>query len=252
MLKNFKNENFDIIIQAGQSNSEGSGLGDASCPYIPNENVWYLTGDFNIENAREYVYGNQILSNYSLSFSNEYIKHGLLKNGRKLLILRTSVGGTGFLDNRWGLNDDLFLRMMEMIKMSLELNNNNRLVAFLWHQGETDAILGASYQTHYKNLSSLLSTISKTYLCENIPFIAGDFVKQWKDENIKSCEPVVSAIQDAFHNMPYGKFVFTDELLSNAQTFECDDIIHFSRESLYILGEKYFNAFKELKNLINL
>ncbi len=249
MLINFANENFDIIIQAGQSNSSGTGFGDALIPYIPNENVWYLTENFNIENACECVNGNQIQSNYSLSFSNEYIKHGLLKDGRKLLILRTSVGGTGFLDNRWGQNDDLFLRMMEMIKTSLEMNKHNRLVAFLWHQGETDALLGASYQTHFNNLSTLLSAVINTYECGNIPFIAGDFVKQWKDENIKCCEPVVDAIQDAFQSLPHGKFVYTDELISNAQAFDCDDIIHFSRESLYILGEKYFNAFNEINSL---
>ncbi len=243
MLKDFTKESFDIIVQAGQSNSSGTGYGDASDPYVPSDEVWYFTGDFNIENACECVEGNQISSNFALSFSKEYLDHGLLKGGRKLLILRTAVGATGFLDHRWGENDDLFLRMMEMIRLSLEMNQNNRLVAFLWHQGETDALLGASYQTHFNNLSTLLTLLSKRYKCENIPFIAGDFVKHWKDENQKCCKPVVKAIQDAFCSMPNGNFVYTDELQSNAQVFDCDDIIHFSRESLYELGRKYFKVF---------
>ena len=69
------------------------------------------------------------------------IESGKLKPGRKLLIIRAAIGGTGFSDERWGMTDDLYLRMIEMIKTALELNSKNKLAAFLWHQGETDAIL---------------------------------------------------------------------------------------------------------------
>lgn len=244
MLKNFTKENFDIIIQAGQSNSEGYGFGDATQPYIVNENVWYLNGDFTIYLASEAVSGNLIQSNYALSFANQYIEKGLLKGGRKLLILRTSVGGTGFADNRWGLKDDLYLRMMDMIKTSLELGGDNKLVAFLWHQGETDALANASYETHYKNLFSLISSVKESFDCNKLPFIAGDFVSHWKNDNIAACEPIIKAMIDVCENTENGKFVYTDELLSNQQTYKCIDPIHFSRESLRILGEKYFNAYE--------
>ena len=33
---------FDIIIQAGQSNSEGFGLGPVEKEYIPTEKIWQL------------------------------------------------------------------------------------------------------------------------------------------------------------------------------------------------------------------
>jgi len=101
VLKNFTEESFDIIIQAGQSNSEGSGFGSATKPYIVNDKVWYLNNNYTISLACEIVDGNKIRSNYSLSFADEYINSGMLKDNRKLLILRTSIGGTGFLDNRW-------------------------------------------------------------------------------------------------------------------------------------------------------
>lgn len=58
MLKDFSKENYDIIIQAGQSNSEGCGLEKTDSPYVPNDRVWYMNGDFSISCACELVNGN--------------------------------------------------------------------------------------------------------------------------------------------------------------------------------------------------
>ena len=109
MLKDFTKEKFDIIIQAGQSNSEGYGFGPVDMPYEPNDLVWYLNGDFTISRATEVVTGNEIQSTFALPFAREYLKNGLLQDGRKLMILRCSVGGTGFLDHRWNMTGDLYL-----------------------------------------------------------------------------------------------------------------------------------------------
>lgn len=39
MLKDFSEEKFDIIIQAGQSNSEGYGFGKVEGPYEPSDRM---------------------------------------------------------------------------------------------------------------------------------------------------------------------------------------------------------------------
>lgn len=248
MLKDFTQEEFDIIIQAGQSNSEGYGLGDADQPYEPNDRVWYMNGDFTLSCAAERVAGNRIQSTFALSFAQEYLSHGLLKEGRKLLILRTAVGGTGFLDNHWKMTDDLYLRMMEMIRTALSLNEKNCLVGFLWHQGETDALLNASYEIHYNHLMRLLRSVRNEFAVPELPFIAGDFVQQWKHDNIGICTPVVNAIHDVCRDCGHGIFVETGGLKSNAQELyddpqEAEDTIHFSRRATYSLGKRYFEAF---------
>lgn len=243
MLESFKTEEFDIIIQAGQSNSEGCGLGDTATPFVSDDKILYLNGDFSITMAHEQVWGNVIIGNFSLSFATEYVKSGKLKGGRKLLILRTAVGGTGFSDKRWGMNDDLFLRMMEMTKTALSLNPNNRLVALLWHQGETDAGHNASYDTHYKNLTALVNAVRNTFGYNALPFIAGDFVNEWKTANIKICEPIIKAIKNICTDIGNAKFIETSELLSNNQKIGNSDTIHFCREALDKLGVKYFEAF---------
>ena len=194
---------------------------------------------------------NHIISNYSLSFARQYLLDGCLEEGRKLLILRCAVGGTGFLDNRWGMTDDLYLQMMEMIRTALSLNLENRLVAFLWHQGETDAIFQASHDLHYRNLSILLNSVRDTFHVPNLPFVAGDFVQHWKNDNIGICTPVVAAIRDVCTDLPFCGFVETDGLLSNTQEpywkpEEIDDSIHFSRQALYTLGLRYYRCFEEI------
>lgn len=252
MLKDFSKERFDIFIQAGQSNSEGYGVGPTEHPYESNELVWYMNGDFTITRAAEYVMGNETLSNFSLSFARKYLEAGLLEQGRKLLVLRCGVGGTGFLDDHWKLTDDCYLRMMEMISTALELNEENRLLGLLWHQGETDAVHNASYRVHYDHLMGLVQSVRKEFQVPAMPFIAGDFVHHWKGENAEICAPVIDAIRAVCQDCGHGAFVETDGLLSNLQELgrstQCglemiQDNIHFSRNSLYLLGERYFEVY---------
>ncbi len=253
MLKDFSKMKFDILIQAGQSNAEGTGFGPAPEPYQPCDRVWYMNRNYTVTTAAETVLENETRGDFSLSFARAYLNNGLLEEGRDLLILRSAVGGTGFLDHHWGLADDHFLTMTEMINTALALNSENRLIAMLWHQGETDACCNASYDVHYEHLNGLLQAVTARFDAPALPFIAGDFVQQWKEENPAVCKPVVDAMRDVCKNYPYGEFVETEGLPSNFQqlgyeTLSFRDSIHFSRASLYLLGERYFEAFLRLQN----
>ena len=42
MIRDCKQDRFDILIQAGQSNSEGAGFGPVEEPYRSDGRVWYL------------------------------------------------------------------------------------------------------------------------------------------------------------------------------------------------------------------
>ena len=56
---------------------------------------------------------------------------------------------------------------------------------------------------------------------------------------------VIRSVTESFN----GCFVSSDGLTSNDQVTANADIIHFSRESQYILGKRYFDAYKKiLKN----
>lgn len=252
MLKDFTKEKFDIIIQAGQSNSEGAAFGSVEDPYVPDERVWYLNQNGTLTQAAEEVWYNDVRSNFGLPFAREYLRTGMLPEGRKLLILRSAVGGTGFLDGRWVMEGDLYQQMMNMIRTALSLNPENRLVALLWHQGETDSVRGASFEVHYKHLSGLLSSVRTTFQVPDLPFIAGDFVQDWKGDNMEACIPVVDAMRAVCRDCGHGGFVESEGLLSNRKVLDYrpmnwgEDSIHFSRRAIYELGQRYFEAFTRI------
>jgi hypothetical protein len=234
---------FDIIIQAGQSNSLGGGLGEVAEPYQVNESIWYFNSDFTFCEAREGTYRGETVGNFSLTFAEEYINNGLLEDGRKLLIVRAAEGGSGFSDCRWGIDDDLQLRMIGMIAAVKDLNPDNRLVAFLWHQGETDAVYEATQDEHYINLLTLVHKVRTTFGEDRLPFVAGDFVYQWKAQNPDISEPVIAAIRQVCDHLGHAMFVETDGLLSNDETVGDGNTSHFSREALYVMGKRYFEAY---------
>ncbi|MCL2751855.1 MAG: sialate O-acetylesterase [Firmicutes bacterium] len=236
---------FDIIIQAGQSNSEGCGIGRAAEEYAENPDILYLNGDFKIAVAGEAVAGGEKVNNFSLAFAREYVRLGRLAAGRKLLIVRTAVGGTGFCDARWGPRDDLYLRMLGMTAAALSLGRDSRLVAYLWHQGETDVIRGASEALHYDNLRFLIESFRAKFFCPGLPFIVGGFVNEWETQNAGICAPVIGAIRGVCRDIGRAVFVETEDLQSNNQDTGNGDIIHFSREALNRLGKRYFEAFSE-------
>jgi len=247
MLKDFTKETFDIIIQGGQSNAEGCGMGAVEFPFEMNPDIYQMDGDFIISKAREVIWGNEVIGNFVLPFAANYVKDRKLKTGRKLLILLTAVGGTGFFDNRWGKNDDLFLRMTEMIKTALDLNPANRVVAFVWHQGETDTN-APDRDVHYNNLHYLVSSVRKTAKEESLPFVAGDFVHHWKmnPDNLNRCIPIIKAIKDLCTDIGNAAFTETDGLLSNDEKTGNGDDIHFCREALYEMGNRYYKAFSTI------
>ena len=254
-IKDFSSEKFDIFIQAGQSNSEGFGLGFVEDPYWVDERVWYLTQDMLFAPASENVMANEIQGNYSLSFARKYIHDGYLAEGRKLLILRTSVGSTGFLSGHWNQTGECYLRMLSMCRFALSLNLENRIKGLLWHQGENDVADRASYEIHYGNLMELLNSVRREISVPNLPFIAGDFTHHWKNDNMERCIPIVNAIRTVCQDDLFAAFVETDGLKSNKQELgrktQCgkeviEDTIHFSRPSLYQLGERYFEAYKNI------
>ena len=267
-----KNDKLDIVILGGQSNAEGYGIGDVSEEYSPDESVYLLTDNsvkgyliddegnnylkideserpyFTLAREGEGPFGK--VGKLPLFFAKEYTRRGLLKNGRKLLIVAAAVGGTGFSRAEWNVGCVLYRRLINLTRRALEMNCENRVVAFLWHQGEHDAFENPlftpteRYRKHYYNLRSFME---RTYaeLNVSVPFIAGGFCDEWYYKNKKSCDAVLKAIKDVCHDVN-GAFVSTHGLLSNNQKMGNGDDIHFCRESLHILGKQYFNSYLEL------
>ena len=248
MLWDFTKEKLDIIIQAGQSNAEGCGKGDVPNPYVPVLDILHLENDYSITPARERIEVNHVCAHFGLTFAKKYIEDGRLEEGRKILIIRSAVGGTGFSDHRWGMKDDLYLKMMDMSRTALELNPANRIVAFLWHQGETDAINHMGEEEYHENLTRLFNSVRAEF-GKDIPIVCGDFVQEWEIQDAEICAPIISAQRKIVTEINDAAFVETDGLESNRAVAKIEeDNIHFCRRDQYILGERYYKAYTEILN----
>lgn len=238
----YNNFAYDIILVAGQSNADGYGNGDKPLKFIPHDPIYGYTEGKGIHLAHEQKhYHRGINAAFSLYFGEEYVKAGFLSPGRKLMILNTAVGGTGFSDHRWGLGEDLFERMIRMTREVLAFNPKNRIKAILWHQGETDVLAGMDGETYANNLRMLIGEIQKRLGIANVPFIAGNMVPGWMDQNPHSFE-IADSTRDLMHSLPLGGYAESDGLIGNDNK---EDIIHFSRASCVKFGKRYFNIYRE-------
>lgn len=273
-IEELRTERLDIVILAGQSNAYGYGLGSVANEYKASPDIlmmkdiypvdyrknekneeffdYKLPTEYFVEIAHESENSSGKIGNLSLVFADMYRKKFLCP-GRKILIIESAVGGTGFAKKQWGVNEPLCLRLDDMIKSSLSLNSCNKLVALLWHQGEHDAYENGQMKFieksnfYYNRLKGVVDYLRNKYDTYDLPVISGGFTDEWRNRNIVGCD----AIYDAYHRLSEDvedfTFIETQGLLSNNQMISNGDDIHFSRDALYKLGEKYFEAYNELR-----
>ena len=112
----------------------------------------------------------------------------------------------------------------------------------LWHQGEHDAFEGNTGENYHFQFTMLINSLRERYNIPNLPFICGSFVSDWRKKNEEICAPILAALQQAAQDMQ-GEYVDASDLLSNNEKNGDGDDIHFCRESLHILGRRYFQSY---------
>lgn len=267
---------YDIIVLAGQSNAEGTGLGEGPVflqdkrimrLYDPQDNGFEKNEDgemvlkvkkpwsFLISEAEERMCDGIVRGSFGLWFAKAYIERGFLKPGRKILMVNAAVGGTGFARRHWGRGEILSDRLYDMIDAALA-EKDSKIVAFLWHQGEHDAFenIGASHEELYKkyreSLYTLFSDVKKRYSQFGFPFIAGGFVDEYQLlEDNAGCATVFEATKSVCEELCNGAVASGTGLSSNNQVSGNGDKIHFSRQGLYILAQRYFEEYLKLCEL---
>ena len=266
------NEKLDIIILAGQSNAQGNGRGNEELHYKGNPKAFQLTtrhpvnyieikgfdgtsiypflhqieGDLIFNELNEDYHDDRYNHGFYLSFADNYINE-ILDNDRKVIVVKTASGGTGFTDKMWTKDGEMYNRLFEMVDLTLSLNKENRVVALLWHQGECDLFSKMPIDVYKKNLISLFNDVRNKY--GTFPMLVGDFSKDWSDN--KENKKQASVYSNMFKNLPNDYslcgFVSSDGLASNGRVNNNDDFIHFSRVGQIEFGERYFKVYKTLQ-----
>lgn len=265
------NNAMDIILLAGQSNAVGYGCGEADYKLQHMERVKVLYDDqaedyAKDENGKEYmaiyepwkyklIEANQgYTGSLAMRFADAYIEKGLLASDRDLLVVRCAVGGTGFSKGLWGVGDLLYRRMLDLVSYALSLNSENRVVAFLWHQGECDAFENADWtpekrkESYYRDLRAVVEGVRNHCRTPNLPFLCGGFTDEWSKDYQDACNAVITAQKQICVDLGWGAFTDTAGLLSNNQKVGNGDTIHFCKEAVYEIGCRYFEKYCKITN----
>ena len=265
-------EPFDIIILAGQSNAVGHGCGETDYQFRHLSDVWLLDdeqpeGYTRNQNDEEILIiqepwkirmrsaENIDVKSLAGRFADSYIESGNLQPRRKILIVCCAAGGTGFCKKQWGIGNLLYRRMIDLTDYARKLHPENKIVAFLWHQGECDAFENPDwsaemrYQTYYRDLKEQVLSVRERYHEPQLPFLCGGFTEDWAKDNREPCNAIYKANKQICQEIGNAQFIESTGLLSNNEILGNGDSTHFCKQATLELGYRYFRAYAEMMSL---
>lgn len=172
---------YDIILLAGQSNmfhglaNTADTIPDLNGLDAKHPDIDQLKQDLSVASSTEPLDHNDSAIagkvGFGLTFAKWYAENELEPN-RKVLLVPSAVGSTGFSDNNWNENDPLYNNLVTRVNYAKGLDLDNEVVMLKWHQGEDDkdSMTKEQYETAFLDMVSALETdISEP----NLPVVVG-------------------------------------------------------------------------------
>lgn len=208
--------------------------------------------------------------NFALKFCKDYKNNNKLAVGRKVLLVHVAQGKTALTsisqysvnkakksDDRTGVSwnkneaDSGNLRNLvtNTVTSLLSLNRSNRVVCFLWQQGEEDAEINSSEQTYRDALTELVSDFRSAAGDANVPFLAGGFTKSYQDTATTGKTSVMNALKNPgisrYYYVGDGKANNLED--DNASTFAGGlNGIHYNANGQFGLAALYTAAYNSI------
>lgn len=172
---------YDIFLIAGQSNTH---LGYKLDSVLDATDIRIKQlGRFDAENLRVIAAAEPLQHwtatpndiGFALTFAKLYQAQHLAAN-RRVLLIPCGHGSTGFSAGHWNKGDGLYADALQRTRYALSLNPGSRLVAILWHQGESDV----AWLPYQQALDSMIVNMRSDIAgMQNIPFLLGGMVPYW-------------------------------------------------------------------------
>ncbi|UKF30975.1 sialate O-acetylesterase [Clavibacter phaseoli] len=254
-------EGYDVVVILGQSNAQGVGTGwdpavDVSVPGLDQ-----LAGSG--AKAGQIVPAKDSLSHVTTWTTSggvqavgpgmELGRHMLAdaRPGRKVLLVPAAMASTSMTGDgtyAWNPSDtrsriNLFTRALGQIDAALAQDPDNRLVAVVWAQGESDATRtnAAGYQSM---LLDLVDRLNARYGA--VPFLIGGMVPEWL--NVSTLR---QAIDTAQQGMPALR-ANVSYIPGAAGYSRAEDSIHYTAAGARAMGDKYFAAYQRATGAVQL
>lgn len=253
------NNSFDVFISAGQSNIDGRNPIDEAplwlqSAIVPKVKVWNnAVGQFNTFQLGLNT-GADWNATTAWAFDIVFYKMYTDYQNKNLYIVKRSKGGTPlFIDpanvkGSWNVDYTSFPE--GLIKLSQELETyflnaktfasnygkSLNIKAMLWYQGGTDVQTAGAIAVYKANLIALINRMRTVFELPNMPFV---IVTQ--SENSLTYSAPLEQYQDEISQELSNVFVIS---ANDATLYE--DRLHLDASSSVMVGERVFNAFKNL------
>lgn len=240
----------DYVLCVGQSNMSGHSTTDQYDANIDFTNPRILqrppTGTYQSKEilAADPLWHhdkqNQGAIGLGLSFAKKCLQ--AIAPNRVLVLLPQAWGGTGFRNNRWRVGDDLYNSAVNNTNTALIEDSNNRLIAIIWHQGESD--VNYSKYEYAEQLDTMIVGLRNSISGANdVPFFLGEMAETWVGS-----VPERVAIQEAIRETP-SRLKNTYVVSSSGLAVDGTGI-HFSGEAYRSFGERYAKALNDYQRNI--
>ncbi|HEY1709360.1 MAG TPA: sialate O-acetylesterase [Rhizomicrobium sp.] len=241
-------EGYDILIQGGQSNGVGYGLGPYDTDTLTDRDdrivqVGRHGGDNGkIIPAFPHLHFHQAEKfsryGYTLSLARRYAATKL-RWRRMLLIVPAAKNGSSSTDWLGYLYDD----MAERIRVAKALPGANRIVLYTEHQGEADTPepegnIDAAIERFKANKQKFIRRFRAEF--GSVPMLFGGYAPAWVERRPER-EALMKATREICEKTPNAAFVPASSLTSNR-----DERIHFDAQSQETLSARHFLAFCNL------
>jgi hypothetical protein len=243
----------DVVLILGQSNAQGPGVPFDSSIDIETPGINQYAGSGAQENqvipaieslvsVTKWVDGTNGRPRVgpAMEFARQYFY--TQPSNRDVLIVPAAQGSTSITGNAsysWDPDNNtasvnLIHRAITKTAQALALNPNNRLVAILWHQGESDS--GAMSTAQYRAKLVQIIDLLRSNFGATVPFLVGGMVPEWV-----AAEPTYrSAIQAALQAIPSNRNYTA--YTAGPSGMNQDDLIHYNAAGARELGRRYFAA----------
>jgi hypothetical protein len=259
-------EGYDIVIIAGQSNATDRGDG-AFTPSFPGQDARIRQiGRFGDDDMQVVAVGRlhdgivwgglqhwtdkpkRYFMGFALPFARIYARRQLAPN-RTVLIVPAAKGGTSirsWLGESGQPSLDIYPDMLARVQRAKSQPGRNRIVAFLWHQGEADLMAGMAPKTYREKRIEFFSRV-RSDIPGAYPILTAKFTAAWLagDPLKRAFERAIGA---ATEQDGLGRVVSRAGLLSNGEVLGNDDIIHFSAQANQTLGSRLFSAWASINS----
>ena len=149
-------------------------------------------------------------------------------------------GGTSL--EQWKPGSLLFDNAVYQAKLA---QRTSTIAGVLWHQGEGDCAEHL-HTTYAQRFVPMMQEFRRILELDDVPFLLGglgDFLKDRKEMPALAAYPMINAaLQKVAREQPMTGFVPADGLIHKG------DYLHFNTPSLYTFGERYFEAYEQLRD----